>query len=635
MTETIPRLLDEIAKQYPEHVAQYAKDRNGAFHPTTFAKLREEVRTVACGFLDLGIKRGDHVGLISDNRKEWFLVDLALLAIGAADVPRGCDSVASELSYILAFSECEIVVVENLEQLRKVAGVEEAIPKMGTIVVLQDDYLDAQLDDIPKRLTVLRLSQIVERGVTFASREPDRYDREVEAGAADDCATIIFTSGTTGEPKGVMLSHRNFLHQVEHVPLLITVGPGDRWLSVLPVWHSFERIMQYVALGSASALSYSKPIAKILIEDFAKIRPTWMASVPRIWESLQSSILRNIRSQGGVKSALFHFFVAVGGAHEAAKNLVRGTVPEFRKRMRVLDIAAGIVPYLLLAPLRSLGNALVFSKIRERLGGKFVAGISGGGALPPAVDRFFSAAGILLLEGYGLTESAPVLSLRLQRRPVPGTIGPAFPGTEIKIIDEAGNPVAPGIMGELIARGPQVMLGYFRKPELTKQVIDADGFLHTGDLAMMTRRGEIRIVGRAKDTIVLLGGENVEPLPIEQKLTESPYIRTAVLLGQDKKYLAALILPDRENCAQFAAENGVSYTSEEELFEQAAIVDLIGAQIKELVSARNGFKAFERVFRFKLIDVEFEVGRELSAKQEIKRHAIAEIYRNEIKRLFD
>jgi long-chain acyl-CoA synthetase len=310
-------------------------------------------------------------------------------------------------------------------------------------------------------------------------------------------------------------------------------------------------------------------------------------------------------------------------------------MPRFRKRSRILDFAAGIIPYILLWPLKALGSALVFKNIRAKLGGNFVAGISGGGSLPVHVDKFFQAADITLLEGYGLTESGPVLSLRDQKHPVPGTIGPAFPGTELKILDENGKEVTPGETGVLYARGPQIMKGYYRKEELTKQAINEEGFLNTGDLAKITWDGEYAIVGRAKDTIVLLGGENIEPAPIEDKLKESQYISRAVVVGQDQKYLGALIHLDIDNIKRWAQENNVPYRDEKSLSESAEVHIFLTEEISNLISAKNGFKIFERIVRFKVLPGEFEIGRELSAKQEIKRHIIRKMYKKEIESLFN
>jgi len=233
-----------------------------------------------------------------------------------------------------------------------------------------------------------------------------------------------------------------------------------------------------------------------------------------------------------------------------------------------------------------------------------------------------------------MTETAPVLSLRLQKRPVPGTIGPIFPGTEFKIVDESGRELGPGEQGVLHVRGPQLMSGYYKRPDLTEAIIDKEGWLNTGDLAMKTHRGEIKIVGRAKDTIVLTGGENIEPAPIEEILKESEYISSSVVLGQDQKFLAALIVANLDGLKAYADENGIMYESESDLVETPEIRGLLNSEINDLVSAKNGFKSFERIGRFHLLTNEFEVSKELSAKQEIKRHVIDKMYKKEIEKLF-
>ncbi|RLW69869.1 MAG: hypothetical protein B6D68_01570, partial [spirochete symbiont of Stewartia floridana] len=329
-----------------------------------------------------------------------------------------------------------------------------------------------------------------------------------------------------------------------------------------------------------------------------------------------------------------HFFVIIGGAWKKSYNLVRGLLPRFRKRNRILDFVMGFLPFILLWPLKALGSILVFQKIMRKLGGKFIAGISGGGGLPAHVEAFFQAVGIILIEGYGLTESAPVLTLRSLFRQVPGTIGPPLKGTEIKIVGEDGNRLGSGKTGVLYARGPQIMKGYFRRDDLTAATIDEDGWLNTGDLAVETYDGEFAIVGRVKDTIVLLGGENVEPAPIEEKLKLSPYIASGVVIGQDRKYLGALIHLNKDNVSNWAKVNSMMYTNDEELVASPEVHELISEEIAGIISMKKGFKTYEKIVRFAILSRPFELGRELSAKQEIKRHVINEVYAKEIEALF-
>ncbi|MFP4492152.1 MAG: AMP-dependent synthetase/ligase [Spirochaetaceae bacterium] len=630
MEQTIPKVLQKMATTHAEVAAQMSKDKEGVFHSRSYRELYEEVQKYAAGLHKLKVRRGDHVGLISENRAEWCVSDLALLSLGAADVPRGNDSMAQELAYILGFSECSLVIVENAEQLKKVYSVHQQIPHLKRFIVLDPDFEGAEAG----KIKVSTYSEVIEMGTEVLAGKPNLIEKEIEKGAKDDTATIIFTSGTTGEPKGVVLSHHNFLHQVGCIPDVIDITPGEIWICVLPVWHSFERIVQYIALGSASTLAYSKPVGQIMLADMAAIKPQWMASVPRIWEAVRAGIYRNVKQHGGIKLAMFTFFVAVGGTHKNMADKLGGRAPRFKKRSRSLDFAVNIIPYLLLWPLKLLGNALVFNKIKTKLGGRFVAGISGGGALPPAVDAFFGSAGILLLEGYGLTETAPVLAVRSQFKPVPGTVGKMLAGTECKIVGEGGTELPPGTMGEVHVRGPQVMSGYYKKPDLTAAVLTEEGWLNTGDLGMLTHDGELKITGRAKDTIVLLGGENIEPLPIEQKVTESEFIDTAVVVGQDKKYLAALLVPNTDAIARFAEENHIPYDKMGDLLESEEVRELMDGEINSLVNGKTGFRVFERIYRFTILKEAFETGSELSAKQEIKRHVIAEKYSREIEGMF-
>jgi long-chain acyl-CoA synthetase len=631
--QTIPQLFRDVSKNNPEVIAQYAKNSKGVFIPTPYSMLYDEVTRFAAGLSHLGVRRGDNIGLIADNRKEWLIADLASLCLGARDVPRGRDAMPQEISFILSFAESRTVFAENLEMAEKVLAEKERLPALKHLIVLDQSFTPENLEKKPRGVKIHTFKEIMEMGDKPLHKDPDLIEREIDAGAVDDVVTIIFTSGTTGEPKGVMLTNRSYLHQVKGVPEIVDIHPGDIWLSVLPVWHSFERIIQYVALATASALAYSKPIGKIMLQDFQAIKPQWMGSVPRIWESVKAGIYRNVAEKSAISKGLFHFFVWAGGGYAYLRNMFLGRLPRFRRRSRVLDKILSIIPLLLLLPFKLLGDKLVFSAIKAKLGGRFRAGVSGGGSLPAAVDTFFSAAGVTLLNGYGLTETGPIIAVRNFFRPIPLTLSP-FPGTEIRIVDEAGKDAAPNTKGIILAKGPQLMKGYYKRDDLTAAIIDSQGWLNTGDLGVWTHDGEFDIRGRAKDTIVLFGGENIEPGPVEAKLRESDFIEQVMVVGQDQKFLGALIVPESKEVEKFIKANHIPYISRSDMLELPEVWELFNSEIQELVSAKNGFKHFERVYRFALVPRSFEIGKELSAKQEVKRHVIADMYAEKIAALF-
>jgi long-chain acyl-CoA synthetase len=563
---------------------------------------------------------------------EWMQADHALLCIGAADVPRGSDSTAAEIEYILNHAECAISLAENQTQMEKILSVKKGLPKLKTMIIMDPEFSksSARKDGV----AILTFQEVEEKGRQHLAKHPDCVEEAVAQGKPEELVTLIYTSGTTGEPKGVMLNNRNYMHQIRspHTPL--DIRRGDIFMSVLPVWHSYERAIEYVAIFGGCSIAYSKLISQVLVEDMGKVRPMIFPSVPRIWEAIKRGILRNIDAEGGLKKALAYFFISVGSAQAKMKTLFLGLTPQYRRRSRFLDALAAVVPLALLTPLALLGQALVFSKIKHRLGGQFRFGVSGAGALPQHVDEFFAAAGVLLLEGYGLTESAPIVSVRDCRRPVPGTIGPALPEVEVKVLDERGKQLPPGEKGVLFVRGPNVMMGYYKKPELTAQAIDADGWLNTGDLAMLTHKGEIKIMGRVKETIVLLGGENVEPGPIEDVICESDYVEQVMVVGQDQKFLAALVVPNMDNLQKYAQEVGISFTGPENLIEAEGAVNLIMDEINTRISPKRGFKLFERVNKVKLLVRPFERGKEITHTLKLKRDVISELYKREIAELF-
>jgi long-chain acyl-CoA synthetase len=337
---------------------------------------------------------------------------------------------------------------------------------------------------------------------------------------------------------------------------------------------------------------------------------------------------------GFITRRRFVFAVYAAMLYTDFRDLTFGLLPNFHGRIRPLDSILGFFPWLLLLPVRSILSLAAFNRLKRRLGGRFKAGISGGGSLPARVDLFFNSVGIRLQEAYGLTETAPMISIRRCKKSRRGTIGQVLLNTEVRIVDNRGRVLPPGHHGLICVRGGQVMKGYYQKPEATAAVLNAEGWLNTGDIGMLSRDNELRITGRAKDTIVLRGGENVEPVPIEHKLRESPFIEQCMVTGQDQRYLAALIVPVQAAVMAFAEENNIPIVDYELLLQQPEINEIIANETADLVSPRNGFKPFERVFKFRLLARSFEQGRELSPKSELLRHRIAALYAKEIHALF-
>ena len=638
MEQTLPKMFKKVAEQYPDIAAQYYHGSDGNFVGVTYKEAFQNSLDFGAGLLSMGIKRGDRIGLISDNRREWLQADMGLLSIGAIDVPRGSDAMPTDLSYILSFSECETVIVENPAQMRKIIALKNDLPLVKCLISF--DPINStdikQCEDAGMKL--IFFADVIEEGKRFRFINSGVVEAELEKGKWDDLAGIIFTSGTTGTPKGVMLSHGNFLTQLDELPERIFLNPGERALVVLPVWHVFERLCEYVILIQAAALCYSKPVGSVLLSDFQKINPQLIPAVPRVFEAVYDGIYRKMRKTGGLTYAIFSFFVNVSKLHCKIDRKLFHKTARFTHDYLFLWWPTLVIPWLFFYPLRLLGGVVVFKKIRAMLGNNFRAGISGGGAYPQAIDEFFWAVGVNIVEGYGLTETSPVVSVRPIKAPVFGTVGSAIRGVNVRIVGENGDVLPPGHKGVLQVQGETVMKGYYKRPELTQKVMTPDGWLDTGDIAMLTVNNEIKLLGRQKDTIVLRGGENIEPLPIEQKLQESRYINTAVVVGssggEDMRYLAALILPSEDDVKSYAKENNIIFQSYDELLKNPAILKMFESEIASLVGPKNGFKLFERVSKFTFLKKPFEVGKELSAKQEIMRYKISEIYKKEIASMY-
>lgn len=636
---TIPKMIMDSSLKFNSLAAQNIRQKNGEFVAVNYHDFFELGLDFGASLLELGIKRSDPIGLIADNRAEWLQADLGLLAIGAVDVPRGCDATLQDLENILTIPECKIVIVENQSQLKKILSIRNKLPDLKTVITLAADneIMQEQKDEaLNAGLDLRYFNKCIESGHKWRHENKNTVENELEKGMIDDTATIIFTSGTTGKPKGVMLSHRNFLQQLDEIVERIYVNPGENIINVLPVWHVFERECEYVILIQGGAISYSRPIGPIMMADFKKLNPVVIPAVPRIFEAIYDGVTKKMRKAGGITNDMFNFFVGAAKIQKRMSRKMFNQNPCFSRYHPVFWWFVFLIPWSLLWPVYWLGDLLVFRKIKALLGKNFRGGVSGGGALPPQIDEFFWAIGIKVVEGYGMTETAPIISVRPFACPVFGTVGSPIRGVQARIVDpKDGFILGRCKEGVLQVKGPTVMKGYYKNPELTAKAINKEGWLDTGDIAIMTIHNELKIKGRIKDTIVLRGGENLEPVPIETKLSESRFIKTAVVLGQDKTYLGALILIDSEEVKNYAEENGIQYDTFENLIKSDEIHKLYASEISGLINSENGFKLYERISKFCLLTKDFEVGVELSAKQEVMRFRINELYKDQIKTLFD
>jgi len=613
------RLAGEVYGNFP---AQAHRGKNADFQTRSYRELYDTACALGTALIGLGLQARQQVAIVSDNRPEWMLCDAAVLLCGGADVPRAADTTEQEMAFIVAHSDAVLLVAENKSVLQRVLAVRAALPKVKNIVLLEGEP--------PEGSGVHKLSDLLERGRHLRATG-DRVIEERLAGIkGDDLFTIIYTSGTTGEPKGVMLTHDNMLSQARYLPFDLT--PGDRILSILPVWHSYERVFEMVTVSHGSCTYYTS--LRAVGEDLRKARPTWMASAPRLWEGLYNRILQNVAQAPPLRRALFRAAYHCSREYQSAWFFLTGRLLDLhgRSRSQSLGLAAASLATLLLYALpHKILDLLVLRKLRGVVGGEFRGTVSGGGALPPHIDEFFNFIGIPVFEGYGMTETSPVLAVRTWRQLVIGTVGPFWPHTEIRIVDPAdGTVIYPsgvsgqsgrGRKGEIHAKGPQVMKGYYKNPEATAKVLK-DGWMNTGDIGMVTFNDCLKILGRSKETIVLLSGENVEPVPIEAKLLESRFIEQCMVVGQDEKNLGALIVPSVEALkAQGFAVDDLTAAGRD-----PRIAEAINADIRRLVSREQGFKPFEFVPAWRFVPKPFEVGDELTATFKPKRHVITEKY---------
>ena len=537
----LEQLWGRLAERYGDAIALDAPHAKPP-EQLSFRDLHSRIEQAAAGFAALGVRPGDVVGLFSENSPRWLVADQALMRLGAADAVRGSSAPAEELRYITADCGAVALVVESAELLASLKLSSELLGQVRFVVLLQGDR-----GSIVPVVPCYTWAELLVRGAQApAPAWPE--------GGEQRLATVLYTSGTTGQPKGVPLSHANLLHQLRNLAVAVAPRPGDRVLSVLPIWHAYERTAEYFLLACGCQQTYTS--LKQLRPDLQRVRPHYLISVPRLWEALLGGFEDALGAMPALRQSLLKRALAVSRFHCAQRrtacDLTLSPEPVGRKLL-----AAGGT--LLSWPLHGLAARLFWPKVRQQLiGGRLRTAISGGGALASHVDGFFEAIGIELLVGYGLTETSPVLTCRRAWSNRRGSAGQPLPGTAIRIVDGDSGVVLPiGARGKVLAKGPQVMAGYFRKPEASAQVLDGEGWFDTGDLGHLLADGTLVLTGRAKDTIVLSSGENIEPGPLEECLVACSLVEQVMLVGQDRKALGALVVPKAEALTAFVLERGL------------------------------------------------------------------------------
>lgn len=628
-THTLAQMVYDFKIRDPELPAVKYKTDNGELL-LTYKQLQRRVYGIASYFLSIGLKKGDKLALLSDNRLEWLLIDLACQVLGIIDVPRGANISESEMVYILNHAEVTATICETPVVFRKFSNIANQISSQKLVVLIEGEIEES---DIP----FIYFSEANDKGLLLLSNYENIIEQTISEIKPDDVVTFIYTSGTTGTPKGVMLTNSSICSNVVGLPEMAQIVSQDKFLAILPAWHAFERTVEYTVLNVRGFIIYSKPVPSILLKDIALENPQYIVSVPRVWEGIYEGLLRTLKNSGKVKYQLFVFFQAIALFWFRKKVALNDQIPYFSKDdyfKTLVMIPWNFLCFIFSYPLFLLGSVLIFNKVKVKLGSGFKCGISGGGALPRHIDEFFNGIGIKVLEGYGLTETSPVVTVRKFLKPTIYTIGDWVPKTEIEIRDEEGKKLGYGKKGIIHIKGPQVMKGYYKMDEQTNKVLK-DGWFNTGDIGRMDIRGYIQITGRAKDTIVLLGGENIEPEPIEKKLLESQFIKTAVVVGQDKRMLGALIIPNLENFnMHFKEREGIKFETLKELVEYENTRIIIQKEIQKLISYGNGFKRYELIGAFYLLPNEFTTGVEFTETLKVRRNVVYEKYSKEIQSLF-
>jgi len=590
---TLTRLFFDAVSKFNRPDALQVKVA-GAYKPISHSEVADRVRHAARGLASLGVRRGDRVAILSENRPEWAIADFACLTAGLTDVPIYPTLPADQIAYIVKDSGAVAIFVSTKIQAEKVREIRSQLPALKTVI---------GFDDIPG-LVNMSIAELEKRGAEGeTSQSIATYKEDTLTLKPDDLATIIYTSGTTGEPKGVMLSHDNIYSNVEASRRAIPFEGRDVGLSFLPLSHIFERMAgHYMMFATGTSIAYAESIDTVAA-NMGEVRPTLVLSVPRLYEKMYARILETALTGGFLKKKIF--FWARGVAERWANEKL-----------------AGKEPGGLLAWQYAIAQKLVFSKLKTRTGGRLRYFVSGGAPLSPDINKFFYAAGLEILEGYGLTETSPVIAVNTPENFRIGTVGKPIDGVEIRIASD----------GEILTRGPHVMKGYYNKPDATREAIEPDGWFHTGDIGEL-RDGFLAITDRKKDIIVTAGGKNIAPQPLENKVKTNKYVAQAVMLGDKRKFPSMLVVPNFDQLERWATKRNIIWTDRAQLLRMPTIQAKMEQEVnKELAGAAH----FEIPKKIGLIEHDFSIEKgELTPTQKVKRRAIDKHYKALIDSLYD
>jgi long-chain acyl-CoA synthetase len=566
----------------------------GIYHAISHRDVLRRVRHLVLGLRSLGVSRGDRVAILSENRPEWAIADYACLTGGLTDVPIYPSLPAEQIVFPLTDAGAVVIFVSTPAQAAKVAAIRSRVSCIRTVISFTGTRVDG---------ADLTLAEVEARGAALDSDAAATTHRaEALTTRPDDVATIIYTSGTTGEPKGVMLTHDNIYSNVAAAQSILPGEKNDVCLSFLPLSHIFERMGgHYFMFSIGCSICYAESI-DTLIDDFGIVRPTIVFSVPRIYEKILSGATERARAAGGLKTHIFFWARAVGEEWVTAQ-------------------VAGRAPGPWLSARYALASRLVFSKIRARMGGRMHHFVSGGAPLAVEVNRFFRAAGLMIYEGYGLTETSPVITVNTPDNNRIGTVGIPIAGVEVGIADD----------GEICCRGPNVMLGYYNKPDASRAAIDADGWFHTGDIGEITD-GYLRITDRKKDLIVTAGGKNIAPQPIENSVRQNRYVSQAVMIGDRRRFPAMLIVPNFDQLELWARHKGIAWTDRQDLIAKG---DVKVKMEREVLGDLHGLAGFEMPKKVVLLEHDFSIERgELTPTLKVKRRVVDEHYKAVIDHMY-